>query len=270
MPKDFMQRRLKVPHLLHVEEFATPKRPRATVVLVHGIGSSTQMWRRTASELPDDIRIIAVDLLGFGKSPQPAWGKYDAASQATSLIWTLIVHKVPRKSLLIGHSLGALVAIDFARRFPWFVRQLILVSPPIYRPSKNRLVATQQEDILRGVYKILQRSPRNTERALLLAKRYFMKRTNQDGIPTVNITSFLKSLNASIINQDTINHIEDVKVPMSVLQGSLDPLVVGKTLRQASSSHSTFTHKLIPRAGHNVVGPMQKAVVEEIRSHIGS
>jgi len=266
MYKDLLHHHLRVPYLLHVEELRRPKSAAKTVVLIHGIGSSTAMWRALADDLPDDLRVVAVDLLGFGRSPKPDDGRYDAATQATSLLATLIRYRVPLGAIFVGHSLGSLVAVEAARRFPYYPSALVLISPPIYRPSKGKGVATQREDILRGIYKILQLYPKNTERALLIAKRLYAKRTKAGISKEVNISSFLTSLNASIINQSTIDHIGDIRPPIRIISGSRDPLVISQTLDDIAKTSPTIHHRFVKRGGHNVVGIMHRATRDELAS----
>lgn len=262
MIEDIIYRRLKTPYTLHSERLQWPKKHRATIVCIHGIGSSTAMWRQFADGMPDDVRIFAVDLLGFGLSPKPGWASYDAAMQAKSLIKTLLINRIPLGSIFIGHSLGSLVAVEVARRVPRYPSNLILVSPPIYKPSRNKRVATQREDVLRGVYKILLKYPKNTEKALLLAKSYYIKKTGLKATPEINITSYLLALETSIINQSTIDHIVDVRAPIQILSGSRDPLVIGKNLSQIATDKHTIEHKIVRKGGHNVVGVMKNELMK--------
>lgn len=268
MLNELIYKKLHAPYTLNLVVLQSPKRPRKTIILLHGIGSSTMMWNGVATDLTSDVRIIAIDLLGFGNSPNPGWATYDARTQANCIVKTLILHRIPLKSMIVGHSLGALVAVELARRFPWYISDILLVSPPIYRPSKKRIVATQKEDLLRGMYKILYRNPRNTERALLLAKRFYIKRTGVTVASGVNVESFLAALRAAIINQSTIDHINDVRAPIHILSGSRDPLVVPRNLKELAMTNQSITHTVIKKAGHNVVGVMLHAVSNEITKHI--
>lgn len=264
MIDNFIYQRLRTPYTLHSERLKWPKKCRATIVCIHGIGSSTAMWAKFAEEMPDDVRVFAVDLLGFGRSPKPGWSSYDAGTQARSVIKTLLLNRIPLGSVFIGHSLGSLVAVEVARRLPRYPSRLVLVSPPIYKPSRNIRVATQREDILRGVYKVLLKYPKNTEKALIMAKKYYIKRTGQPVAPEVYITSFLLALETSIINQSIIDHITDIRPPISILSGSRDPLVVGKNLSELAQKTDSITHVVVRKGGHNVVGVMRQAVGREI------
>lgn len=264
MLDDLIHRRLHVPYTLHVEELRSPKKPRLTLVMLHGIGSSTRMWQKVAATLPSDVRVIAVDLLGFGQSPQPTWATYDVNTQTKSVIKTLVLNRTPLGSILVGHSLGALVAVEVAKALPAYVSELFLISPPVYRPSRDKVVATQREDVLRGVYKIMHRYPKNAKRALLLARRYYVKRAGVNVSPELNIDTFLATLRASIVEQTAIERMQSLTVPTTILSGSRDPLVVSKNLDRLAAANKVISHTLVKKAGHNVVGVMRDAVTEHL------
>jgi cis-3-alkyl-4-acyloxetan-2-one decarboxylase len=76
--------------------------------------------------------VIVVDLLGFGDSPKPDWATYDARTQAQSLAKTLLGLGLTQRVVLVGHSMGSLVAVEFAKRYPALVKALVLCSPPLY------------------------------------------------------------------------------------------------------------------------------------------
>jgi len=260
-----VHKHLRLPYTLHIEELNTPKKPRMTVILLHGIGSSTNMWRDVTTSLPVDVRVVAIDLLGFGKSPQPTWATYSVSTQVKSVVKTMVLNRLPPGSLLVGHSLGALVATEVAGAVPVYVSELLLISPPVYRPSRGKVVATQREDILRGIYKIMHRNPKTSEKALLLARKYYAKRNGINLARDLNIDTFLATLKAWIVNQAAIDPIKQIKIPTTILSGSLDPLVIGKNLDRLSKTNKFISHTVVKGAGHNVVGTMRSAVVERLQ-----
>lgn len=265
MLDELIHRRLRVPYTLNAVELNAPKNPRMTLVLFHGIGSSTNMWRQVVAELPLDVRVVAIDLLGFGKSPKPGWANYDVGTQMKSVIKTMALMRVPRGSVLVGHSLGALVVTEVAKTIPSYASELVLISPPIYRPSRKKVVATQREDILRGIYKILHNNPKNAERALLFARKLYAKRQGINMSANLNIDSFLATLKAAIVNQVAIDHISTLNLPITIMTGSIDPLVIEKIFEKIAQDNPNITHISVKRAGHNVVGLMHDAVVERLR-----
>lgn len=80
-----------------------------TAVLVHGIMSDHRAWHRVGEELVEQgFRIIAVDLAGHGGSPRAR--RYSPAAWADDVVETVQPLLTRRPDLIMGHSLGALVA----------------------------------------------------------------------------------------------------------------------------------------------------------------
>jgi pimeloyl-ACP methyl ester carboxylesterase len=96
------------------------------VLLLHGIGDDSITWRDVMPDLTRDHLVIAPDLLGHGASDKPR-GDYSVGGFANGLRDLLSVLDVERVTL-VGHSLGAGVAMQFAYQYPQLCERLILVS----------------------------------------------------------------------------------------------------------------------------------------------
>jgi pimeloyl-ACP methyl ester carboxylesterase len=86
------------------------------VVLVHGLGGSHRAWRSVIPLLHDDVRVLAVDLVGTD----------DVAAQGAALADLL----GGRPAVIVGHSRGGLVAVAAAEHRATLVRRLILINTP--------------------------------------------------------------------------------------------------------------------------------------------
>lgn len=132
------------------------EQPRALLVLVHGFGEHSGRYGRTIRFLTDrGISVATYDLRGHGTAPGPRakvamethiadnlavrdavveWSRSDEGAGAQSL---------PR--LLMGHSMGGLIAGESALRRPWDLKGLILSSPGLVvgegTPAPLRAVA---------------------------------------------------------------------------------------------------------------------------------
>jgi pimeloyl-ACP methyl ester carboxylesterase len=117
------------------------------MVLVHGITESRESWRPLMPALAGSWRVLAVDLRGHGSSPRG--DAYDPLTLAAD------VHETARgvfaadatSPLVVGHSLGGVVATAYAAAFP--TRGAVNVDQPL------RLAAFQEglrqlEPLLRG------------------------------------------------------------------------------------------------------------------------
>jgi pimeloyl-ACP methyl ester carboxylesterase len=96
-----------------------------TIVLIHGIGDSSETWEQVIPTLAQRHLVIAPDLLGHGQSDKPR-ADYSVAAYANGVRDLLGVLGVQRATL-IGHSLGGGVAMQFAYQFPERTERLVLV-----------------------------------------------------------------------------------------------------------------------------------------------
>jgi pimeloyl-ACP methyl ester carboxylesterase len=95
-------------------------------LLVHGVTSSSRTWWRVGPALAGrGFRVLAVDLRGHGASPRAAAG-LGVAGLADDVAETV----GGPVDLLVGHSLGALVALELVGRHPGFARRLLVEDPP--------------------------------------------------------------------------------------------------------------------------------------------
>lgn len=95
------------------------------IVLLHGLTGTHEYFAPLAVRLSQTHRVIAPDLLGFGRSPWPDIS-YSVDEHLSALEQVLPKEQV----VLIGHSMGALLALEFARRNPERVAGLVMISPP--------------------------------------------------------------------------------------------------------------------------------------------
>jgi len=100
----------------------------APVVLVHGLGNSSLVWRRVISGLARTHRVIAPDLPGFGhSSPVETHRLLDAYSQFVAELVEHAGRGVP--AAIVGNSTGGAVALRVALTRPELVSRLVLVDP---------------------------------------------------------------------------------------------------------------------------------------------
>jgi pimeloyl-ACP methyl ester carboxylesterase len=96
------------------------------MVLLHGLASNARIWDGVASRLAGaGLRVVALDLRGHGDSDQPASG-YDFAQVGRDLQAALGGLGLDRP-VLVGHSWGANVALQYAADRPGAVAGLVLV-----------------------------------------------------------------------------------------------------------------------------------------------
>jgi len=108
----------------------------APTLLLHGILGSNRYWGAAFDRLAANGRLLAPDLLGFGASARPHSG-YGPDEHGGALIASLDEAQVREPVLVVGHSLGALLAIWMARKYPERVRGAIAFAPPLFRDTQH-------------------------------------------------------------------------------------------------------------------------------------
>lgn len=99
-------------------------------VLVHGITGWWRTWWRVGPALANrGWRVIGVDLRGHGTSPRID-GVATAEGLASDIAATIEALDVAPVDALIGHSLGAAVAMELSHRWPEIARRLVIEDPP--------------------------------------------------------------------------------------------------------------------------------------------
>ena len=114
-------------HAVMVHRWARPGAP--TVVLVHGIGMGQQYFGLLRAELSHRFDVVALDLPGFGPSPEPAASLPMAA--LADLVADALVARAPVRCMAVGHSMGAQVVAELAVRHPELVDRAVLIGPTV-------------------------------------------------------------------------------------------------------------------------------------------
>ena len=104
-----------------------------TVVFLHGMVGSARYWESITAILASTFHTISFDLLGFGDSPKPLDGEYDLDQHVKSVVSTLDSMNINQPIILVGHSMGALIALDLAARYPKRVKKLVLMGMPVFQ-----------------------------------------------------------------------------------------------------------------------------------------
>ena len=96
------------------------------LLLVHGMGGSSNTWSGVIPLLAKKYRVIAPDLLGHGESDKPR-GDYSVGAFAVLLRDLLDALDIPRVTV-IGHSLGGGIAMQFAHQHRQYCERIVLIS----------------------------------------------------------------------------------------------------------------------------------------------
>jgi pimeloyl-ACP methyl ester carboxylesterase len=94
--------------------------------LLHGAYASVHAWEPWVDELGDEFRLISFDLPGFGLTGAVPGGDYSRANMSRTLDQIMRLMKLER-AIIVGHSMGGSVALQYALDHPQKIRGLILI-----------------------------------------------------------------------------------------------------------------------------------------------
>jgi len=106
------------------------------LIFLHGWLGSWRYWMRAMEALSENYRTHAFDLWGYGDSDKQA-GRHDLDSYMR-LLETFMDQMGIQKAPLVAHSLGGILAVNFAAQHPDRVPRLALVSTPLSDAGLNR------------------------------------------------------------------------------------------------------------------------------------
>jgi pimeloyl-ACP methyl ester carboxylesterase len=135
---------------VHYAERGERRAGRTSAVLIHGAGASSAIWMMTLARIARVGHAVAIDLPGHG--PSSPDGKALDGSPGLSLagyrdaVGELAGTLCLGPSLLVGHSMGALVAIEAALAWPDKVRGLVLCAAAPRLPVDPELAALLRAD----------------------------------------------------------------------------------------------------------------------------
>ncbi|RYX84609.1 alpha/beta hydrolase [bacterium] len=210
------------------------KMNRTPVLLLHGKNFGGYYWANVIDGLNRaGYRVIVPDQIGFGKSSKPDINySFDMLADNTAKLLDTI--KVP-KVIIVGHSMGGMLATRFSRRFPNRVEKLVLENPiglEDYGAATGRIPLERLYSAELG----------DTDATKIRAfyKRYFVNWKPQfDWLPTIRVRvtqsgeypRWAKSSAQTykmILEQPVVREFPLLRVPTLLIIGQGDRTVVGK------------------------------------------
>ena len=240
------------------------------IILLHGLGRSGSVWLRVMELLAADAsaacRVVAYDLLGFGKSPKPTRIEYTADDQALAVIARIVQLRNSKPVIIVGHSMGCLVAVRVARLRPDLVRHLVLYEMPLYEglPEKWRYRA-RLNAYFRFYEWVSRQNPTFDE-----VNRKFKGRVAARVVGT-EITAntwqpFIKSLKNTIMKQTAAADLPTLTMPSDIIYGSRDLLVIRGKVQEVLGLDSKLVTLHTIKERHAISPEGSKFIVDRIKT----
>ncbi|HUI76905.1 MAG TPA: alpha/beta hydrolase [Bryobacteraceae bacterium] len=130
---------------LKIHSTTTGKGPN-TVILVHGWTCDETTWNSQVPELAKQYRVITLDLPGHGQSASPKDGKFTMDLFARAAEAVRKESKADRV-VLVGHSMGTPVVVQYARLYPQHTAALVFVDGLVNIPRNGRGAAPNPQQM---------------------------------------------------------------------------------------------------------------------------
>jgi len=240
-------------HYQQFNKFPQVARVPVQIVLIHGWAMNSAVWSELVDELKEIVPVVVLDLPGYGKSSM-LQEEYDLSHLAKSIQPVL---ELAEQSIVLGWSLGGMVALELAQRFSESVKQLILVgTSPRFVQGDNWPHAVEAEVFHQFADSLKQDINKTISRFMVLqmlgsdsAKqdaRIVSQSLKNQGEP--NPLALDKGLEI-LLTEDRREQLKSLTLPIAMICGSRDTLVKRQAL-ESFTSHANIELYIMSEAGH--------------------
>ena len=241
------------------------------MVLLHGWAMNSAVWRPCLQRLPDWIAPRCIDLPGYGQSA-------DVRAVALDDYVDHVARQIDRPVVLLGWSLGGLVSLQLARRYPDRVTTLIQVaSSPKFVKDRNwhtaieggifeQFAASLQMDLEKTIRRFLALQVRASEGSMQTV-RELQRAIDDRGLPAIDaLDAGLKILS----DTDLTTVLPQLDCAMTWLLGDRDALVPVGLAGALNTLLKDPDIRIIEGAGHAPFISHPDAFIKELLQAVGS
>lgn len=243
-----------------VDYFVTVQGHGRPLLLLHGFTGSSQNWYEIIPALSSQFRVVAVDLLGHGRTDSPTDpARYQMAEAAADLI--AILDELGAKQVdLLGYSMGGRLALYTAEHHPRRINRLILesASPGLAtaverrerRQRDNALADRIEREGIESFVNFWQKLPLwGSQKQLDTAVRQNLRKQRLQNNPT-GLANSLHGMGTGV-QPSLWERLGGLTMPVLLLAGELDGKFTAIN-RQMAAQMPTAQLEIVPEAGHTI------------------
>ncbi len=224
------------------------------LLLIAGLASDSQSWDTLPSALAEHFTVISMDNRGMGRSISN--GEISISRMADDCI--TLTKKLELKQInLLGHSMGGMIAMDYALRYPDMVSKLLLVATtPCNSPRNNLLFNDWASALERGT------DIETWFRSILywiVSEQFFVNRIQLENMikalinyPYPASSPTFRQQVKTIADFDVTGSLNRLTMPTCVIAGELDLLMPVATSKDLSRHIPGALLKVIEGAAHSI------------------
>lgn len=187
------------------------------LILLHGWGSNIKLFNLMINALKDSFRVIALDMPGFGETPEPPESM--DVGQYTDFVIKFIEKLGIEKSSILGHSFGGRVIIKMMSKdkLPFEIDKIILVDSAGIKPKKSFTTNMKIKS-----FKLAKKMFDGT----ILGKMYpnFVENMrSKSGSSDYNMASpLMRQALVKVVNEDLTDLLPNIKNETLLIWGDMD------------------------------------------------
>ena len=194
------------------------------LIFIHGVGMRGDVWSPQVEYFCSDYQVITYDFLGHGESSLPPEEPVldDYVEQLNNLLKYLNLSLIS----LVGHSMGALISVAFALKYPDKVKALVPINIAFNRSEEAQKRVLYRANQILQTNKIL-----NIEQTL---ERWFKNKTSEDDLTKIdNVRNWLANTSPqgygrayrlfALSDKVFLNKLSRLRPPVLYLTGEEDP-----------------------------------------------
>lgn len=206
------------------------RRDAPVVLLLHGFGASLQAWDDWAPALEKNLRVLRIDIPGFGLSGPAVNHDYSDAADVARVI-ALLDQLGVQQVIMAGHSMGGRIAWNLAATHPERVSQLVLLAPDGFPDPNAKSDKTYEVPTLLGLmqYSLPQWALRmggvapafadNSQLTPPMMQRY------HDMMLAPGVRTALLERMRQTRNSDPVARLQSITVPTLLIWGEKDAFI---------------------------------------------
>lgn len=246
------------------------------LVLIHGYAACVEQWGRFIRDIGPDVPVYALDLVGFGASSKPRHAPYGREFYIAQLEHLRAEYGL-RRVTPVGHSLGGMLAIEWAAETPEAVAAVVAIAPgglfagdEFTAWQKNVIRRLSTPLVTRALFSFITHLPYRLLSAPAYADRAAMEPYTRAAIRrAMRSPGAVWSYSAPIRNQDAFNaaaHMAGVDCPVHIIWGTRDAQVSRAEIDALARHFPHATRTELEGGGHCVQEERSREVAAEVRA----